>query len=262
MKVCSTCNESKLLTEFSKHSTTRDGLSSNCKKCRSKSSSKSKLKRFGSWSNAYNSRIDYFIQYYKNNVVEIAKKKAARYYSARDGMCYVYYRSEGNYIGKTITLKYRERYHSNEITPQAMFKNESDALIVEAILQHDYGFSGWHSKQSKTHYNKAKQSHKRLAKQISQRIFTCSIKIKVMSNYKRFNREEVFEEDDMSLVLDMIGKSPVMSKVGNTLYGLFDGYLYDDLMELMKTNTRIPSYELRPLKSLVERIEKNLDTVK
>ena len=82
-----------------------------------------------------------------------------------------------------------------------------------------------------------------------------------MTNFKRFNREEVFEEDDMSLVIDMIGKSPVMSKVGNTLYGLFDGYLYDDLMELMKTNTRIPSSELHPLNSLVERIEKNLSTI-
>ena len=86
-----------------------------------------------------------------------------------------------------------------------------------------------------------------------------------MKNYKIFNRDEVFEEGDMSLVLDMIDKSPVRSLVGNTLYSLIDpinnvGVLYDDLMGLMETNTRIPSSELYPLKLLVERIEKHLDT--
>lgn len=52
-----------------------------------------------------------------------------------------------------------------------------------------------------------------------------------MSNFKRFNRHEVFNSDDRSLVLDIIQAMPSEDRTTvNHLYGLFDGYLYDDLM--------------------------------
>jgi len=52
-----------------------------------------------------------------------------------------------------------------------------------------------------------------------------------MSNFKRFNRHEVFNSDDRSLVLDIIQVMPGEDHTTvNHLYGLFDGYLYDGLM--------------------------------
>lgn len=51
-----------------------------------------------------------------------------------------------------------------------------------------------------------------------------------MSTYKRFNRHEVFNADDRSLVLDIIKKVEPFGKEANCLFGLFDGYYYDDLM--------------------------------
>lgn len=51
-----------------------------------------------------------------------------------------------------------------------------------------------------------------------------------MSTYKRFNRHEVFNADDRSLVLDIIKKVEPFGKEANCLFGLFDGYYYDELM--------------------------------
>tara|TARA_B110000858_G_scaffold177140_1_gene211875 strand:+ start:106 stop:360 length:255 start_codon:yes stop_codon:yes gene_type:complete len=52
-----------------------------------------------------------------------------------------------------------------------------------------------------------------------------------MSNFKRFNRHEVFNSDDRSLVLDIIKVMPTEDyDTVNHLFGLFDGYLYDGLM--------------------------------
>ena len=60
-----------------------------------------------------------------------------------------------------------------------------------------------------------------------------------MSSYTRFNRHEVFNSEDRTLVLDMIGmlsKREYPTEV-NMLFGLFDGYWYVSLEdELMKTN--------------------------
>ena len=65
------------------------------------------------------------------------------------------------------------------------------------------------------------------------------IKIKVMSSYTRFDRHEVFTSEDRTLVLDMIGE---LSKVDhptevNMLFGLFDGYWYASLEELIAGTT-------------------------
>ena len=52
-----------------------------------------------------------------------------------------------------------------------------------------------------------------------------------MAEFKRFNRHEVFNADDRSLVLDIIKVMPQDDyDTVNHLFGLFDGYLYDDLM--------------------------------
>ena len=51
-----------------------------------------------------------------------------------------------------------------------------------------------------------------------------------MSTYKRFNRHDVFNADDRSLVLDIIEKVEQFGKEANCLFGLFDGYYYDELM--------------------------------
>ena len=87
----------------------------------------------------------------------------------------LYYRSSENYIGVTNSIilraeQYRFRGKTDDITPITTFKDNDDALIVEALLQRDYSFSGgwW-----KVEYyaSQAKQAHKRLAKRISVRIF-------------------------------------------------------------------------------------------
>ena len=48
------------------------------------------------------------------------------------------------------------------------------------------------------------------------------------TNYTRFNRHEVFTSSDRRLVMDMIDEVSD-SVVENMLYGLFDGYYYNDL---------------------------------
>ena len=73
-----------------------------------------------------------------------------------------------------------------------------------------------------------------------------------MSSYTRFNRHEVFNSEDRTLVLDMIGmlsKREYPTEV-NMLFGLFDGYWYVSLEdELMKTN--IDTYKLSMLSGLL-----------
>lgn len=76
-----------------------------------------------------------------------------------------------------------------------------------------------------------------------------------MSNYTRFDRHEVFNSEDRTLVLDMIGmlsKSEYPTEV-NMLYGLFDGYWYVGLeSELMKTN--IEDDKLNMLSRLLNKV--------
>ncbi len=76
-----------------------------------------------------------------------------------------------------------------------------------------------------------------------------------MSSYTRFNRHEVFNSEDRTLVLDMIGmlsKREYPTEV-NMLFGLFDGYWYVSLEdELMKTN--IDTYKLSMLSGLLNKV--------
>ena len=76
-----------------------------------------------------------------------------------------------------------------------------------------------------------------------------------MSSYTRFNRHEVFNSEDRTLVLDIIGmlsKREYPTEV-NMLFGLFDGYWYVSLEdELMKTN--IDTYKLSMLSGLLNKV--------
>ena len=76
-----------------------------------------------------------------------------------------------------------------------------------------------------------------------------------MSSYTRFNRHEVFNSEDRTLVLDMIGmlsKREYPTEV-NMLFGLFDGYWYVSLEdELMNTN--IDTYKLSMLSGLLNKV--------
>lgn len=54
-------------------------------------------------------------------------------------------------------------------------------------------------------------------------------------NYTRFNRHEIFTAEDMKAVGDAIDSleldNPTAMLLVNSLYGLYDGYLYDNLAE-------------------------------
>ena len=76
-----------------------------------------------------------------------------------------------------------------------------------------------------------------------------------MSQVQRFNRHEVFNTEDTSLVLDMITR---LSKVEfpnqvNMLYGLFDGCWYGELEDSL-LETKLPNEMLTNLTSLLDRV--------
>lgn len=48
-------------------------------------------------------------------------------------------------------------------------------------------------------------------------------------NYKRFNRHDCFTSEMMKMTMDII-KATEDDSLTNMSYGLFDGYLYEDLL--------------------------------
>jgi hypothetical protein len=48
-------------------------------------------------------------------------------------------------------------------------------------------------------------------------------------NYKRFNRHDCFTSEMMTMTMDVI-KATEDDSLTNMAYGLFDGYLYEDLL--------------------------------
>lgn len=48
-------------------------------------------------------------------------------------------------------------------------------------------------------------------------------------NYKRFNRHDCFTSEMMTMTMDVI-KATEDNSLKNMTYGLFDGYLYDNLL--------------------------------
>ena len=68
-----------------------------------------------------------------------------------------------DYIGVTNNLTNRKHRHGGEeLIPLTYLKDRNDALIIEAILQTDYGFKGL-DKVGKGYYKKAQDKHYRLA---------------------------------------------------------------------------------------------------
>ena len=65
-------------------------------------------------------------------------------------------------------------------------------------------------------------------------------------SYTRFNRHESMDSETrkeiMSLISEIKSSDNYSSKLGNMLYGLFDGYLYDELqIHALKESTEIAS---------------------
>lgn len=63
-------------------------------------------------------------------------------------------------------------------------------------------------------------------------------------SYKRFNRHESMDSETrteiMNLISEIRGSESHSSKLSNMLFGLFDGYLYDELqIEALKQPTKI-----------------------
>jgi len=79
-----------------------------------------------------------------------------------------------------------------------------------------------------------------------------------MSTYKKFNRHEVFNADDRSLVLDLIKKVEPFGKESNFLFGLFDGYYYDELMWSV-VEAGLPSDMTYNLAKLLNKIQLHID---
>ena len=79
--------------------------------------------------------------------------------------------------------------------------------------------------------------------------------------YKRFNRHEVFEPGDTSFVLKLIGKIYGQYSIKNSLYGLFDGYYYNDLLEEISTVESITSSDISTLEGILNKVDNHLSLV-
>ena len=81
-----------------------------------------------------------------------------------------------------------------------------------------------------------------------------------MKGYKNFDRHNLFNVEDMTLVRDLIDKVCMNDNrddsLHNSLYGLFDGYLYDDLMQ--RATSQLPTTDLMNLRKLVEKINSDI----
>ena len=100
-----------------------------------------------------------------------AKTQKQLYRDGLSGYHHLYYRCDENYIGVTTSLDYRRRQHQCEIIEYSRFKHKLDALIVEALLQFEYGFAGWHRIHAPSKIKQATLAHKRLACSVNGRIF-------------------------------------------------------------------------------------------
>ena len=81
-----------------------------------------------------------------------------------------------------------------------------------------------------------------------------------MKGYKNFDRHNLFNVGDMTLVRNLIDKVCMNDNrddsLHNSLYGLYDGYLYDDLMQ--RATSQLPTTDLMDLRKLVEKIKSDI----
>ena len=82
-----------------------------------------------------------------------------------------------------------------------------------------------------------------------------------MSGYKRFDRHEVFSMDDTSFVLDCINKTKWDKEDGaaeltNMLFGLFDGYYYDEIHKYAYEH--LPEQMYEQLNKILKKVDATL----
>ena len=82
-----------------------------------------------------------------------------------------------------------------------------------------------------------------------------------MNGHLNFNRHKLFNVGDMLLVRQLIDKVGMNDNrdffFQNKLYGLFDGYLYADLMQIAAF--QLPTTDLMDLRKLVDKIKADID---
>jgi len=80
--------------------------------------------------------------------------------------------------------------------------------------------------------------------------------------YSRFDRHELFEMDDTSFVMDCIKRIDKYdsenggAQLANMLYGLFDGFLYDEIYTYAYEHLPIDMY--KQLDSLCMKVQRSL----
>lgn len=83
--------------------------------------------------------------------------------------------------------------------------------------------------------------------------------------YKRFNRHDIFDGKDRSLVLDIIGTvdrydyDGIGHETANQLYGLFDGYWYNSLQSNLQSISTVPASMIDELNKLLDRVKAYID---
>ena len=80
-----------------------------------------------------------------------------------------------------------------------------------------------------------------------------------MDSYVRFNRHEVFNQEDLELVMNIIREVPSYGSEANMLFGLFDGYWYSELERELHAINHIPTSLLAKLATVLDKVQKHID---
>jgi len=76
-------------------------------------------------------------------------------------------------------------------------------------------------------------------------------------NYQRFNRQEVFTSQDSRLVFNLIDEAESLNcndSLVNMLFGLFDGYFYNDIQDKLMESP-LPTSMLVQLDEVLDRVQ-------
>ena len=92
-----------------------------------------------------------------------------------------------------------------------------------------------------------------------QRPTSVNIKINTMTHY-RFDRHKLFSMDDTSEVLDIISEvrhidsdDDNLPNLTNMLYGLFDGFLYDNILTTAASIIDLPIKTIKRIEAIVDK---------
>jgi hypothetical protein len=164
MKKCSKCLEVKQLSDFSKRSTTKDGLQYNCKACNKLNDKqykqdngeaiKQQQKQYHKQYRHENAEKikQYDKQYQQENAEKISEYRKQWRESLKDGFHRVYILPDHHYAGTTECIQVRMSQHKSDHGRNTenymivgVYENREDALAHEKRL-HDSGYNGRHSK--------------------------------------------------------------------------------------------------------------------